>query len=64
MAGMYAVYHGAEGLRRMSKNIHSLTAALAEGLTQLGYHQLNSIYFDTSTYFSWKCFYGKYKNLC
>ena len=47
MASMYAVYHGAEGLRRMSKNIHSLTAALAEGLTQLGYHQLNPIYFDT-----------------
>ena len=47
MASMYAVYHGAEGLRRMSKNIHSLTAALDEGLTQLGYHQLNSIYFDT-----------------
>jgi glycine dehydrogenase len=47
MASMYAVYHGAEGLRRMSKNIHSLTAALDEGLTQLGYHQLNSVYFDT-----------------
>ena len=47
MASMYAVYHGSEGLRRMSKNIHSLTAALAEGLTQLGYHQLNPIYFDT-----------------
>ena len=47
MASMYAVYHGAEGLRRMSKNIHSLTAALDDGLTQLGYHQLNSIYFDT-----------------
>ena len=47
MASMYAVYHGAEGLRRMSKNIHSLTAALDEGLTQLGYHQLNPIYFDT-----------------
>ena len=47
MASMYGVYHGAEGLRRMSKNIHSLTATLSEGLTQLGYHQLNSIYFDT-----------------
>ena len=47
MAGMYAVYHGAKGLRSISKKIHSLTAALAEGLTQLGYHQLNSIYFDT-----------------
>ena len=31
----------------MSKNIHSLTATLADGLTQLGYHQLNPIYFDT-----------------
>ncbi|MEC7645998.1 MAG: aminomethyl-transferring glycine dehydrogenase [Bacteroidota bacterium] len=47
MAGLYAVYHGKEGLRAMSKKIHSLTAALSEGLTQLGYHQLNTIYFDT-----------------
>jgi glycine dehydrogenase len=47
MAGMYGVYHGKEGLRAMSKKIHSLTAALSEGLTQLGYHQLNVNYFDT-----------------
>ena len=47
MASMYGVYHGAEGLRKVSKKIHSLTATLAEGLTQLGYHQLNPIYFDT-----------------
>ena len=47
MAGMYAVYHGEEGLRGMSKKIHSLTATLAEGLTQLSYHQLNANYFDT-----------------
>ena len=47
MAGMYAVYHGEEGLRSMSKKIHSLTATLAEGLTQLSYHQLNANYFDT-----------------
>ena len=47
MASMYGVYHGSEGLRKMSKNIHSLTATLSEGLTQLGYHQLNPIYFDT-----------------
>jgi glycine dehydrogenase len=31
----------------MSKKIHSLTATLAEGLTQLSYHQLNANYFDT-----------------
>ena len=47
MAGMYAVYHGQAGLRAISKKIHSLTATLSEGLTQLGYHQLNIIYFDT-----------------
>ena len=47
MAGMYAVYHGKNGLRAISKKIHSLTAALSEGLTQLGYHQLNLVYFDT-----------------
>jgi len=47
MAGMYGVYHGKEGLRNISKNIHSLTAALEEGLMQLGYQQLNKTYFDT-----------------
>ena len=47
MASMYGVYHGQDGLKNMSKKIHSLTATLAEGLTQLGYHQLNETYFDT-----------------
>ena len=47
MAGMYGVYHGAEGLKSISKNIHALTATLAEGLIQLGYRQLNKNYFDT-----------------
>ncbi|MBC8265427.1 MAG: aminomethyl-transferring glycine dehydrogenase [Flavobacteriales bacterium] len=47
MAGMYGVYHGKEGLKNISKNIHSLTATLAQGLTQLGYQQLNKTYFDT-----------------
>ena len=47
MAGMYGVYHGKKGLRKISKNIHSLTATLEEGLTQLGYQQLNKTYFDT-----------------
>ncbi len=47
MASMYAVYHGPKGLKLISKKIHSLTAMLSEGLTQLGYHQLNRVYFDT-----------------
>ena len=33
MAGMYGVYHGRRGLRGISKKIHSLAAALCEGLT-------------------------------
>ena len=47
MASMYAVYHGPKGIRNIGKKIHSLTATLSEGLTQLGYHQLNEVYFDT-----------------
>ena len=47
MAGMYGVFHGKEGLKNISKTIHSLTATLAEGLTQMGCKQLNDIYFDT-----------------
>lgn len=47
MASMYAVYHGPDGLRSISKKIHSLAEILSEGLTQLGYQQLNKNYFDT-----------------
>ena len=47
MASMYGVYHGPNGIRNIGKKIHSLTSKLAEGLTQLGYHQINKTYFDT-----------------
>ena len=47
MASMYGVYHGPLGLKNIGKKIHSLTSKLSEGLTQLGYHQLNKTYFDT-----------------
>ena len=47
MAGMYAVYHGPEGLRRIAERVHGLTAILAEGLRRLG-HTVGSIpFFDT-----------------
>jgi len=36
MAGMYAVYHGPQGLRRIAERIHSLTLVLAEGLRRHG----------------------------
>ena len=47
MASMYGVYHGPLGLKSIGKQIHSLTSKLSEGLTQLGYHQINKTYFDT-----------------
>jgi len=47
MAGMYAVYHGAAGLRQIAKNIHSLTVTLAQGLKNLGYSTASENFFDT-----------------
>jgi glycine cleavage system P protein (glycine dehydrogenase) len=47
MAGMYAVYHGPEGLRRIAKRVHGLTGLLAEGLQRLGYRLVHNAYFDT-----------------
>jgi glycine dehydrogenase len=47
MAGMYAVYHGPEGLKRIAERVHGLTAVLAEGLRRLG-HTVGSLpFFDT-----------------
>jgi glycine dehydrogenase len=47
MAGMYAVYHGPDGLRRIGRRVHALTRALDAALRGLGYTQLNDHYFDT-----------------
>ncbi len=47
MAGMYAVYHGPDGLRRIARRVHALTAALAEGLRRLGYDLGTAPFFDT-----------------
>src|SRR5690606_22347067 len=37
MAGMYAVYHGPEGLRAIAERVHNLTKLLARGLERLGF---------------------------
>ena len=37
VASMYAVYHGANGLRRIAQRVASLTGLLAHGLQTLGY---------------------------
>ena len=47
MAGMYAVYHGPEGLTHIAKKIHNSTCVLAEKLSSLGLKQLNANFFDT-----------------
>lgn len=47
MAGMYAVYHGPEGLRRIAEHIHTHTVAVAEALKGLGYRLASDRFFDT-----------------
>lgn len=47
MAGFYAVYHGAEGLKTIAKRIHSATTLIADELRELGYTILHDQYFDT-----------------
>ncbi|WP_353929846.1 aminomethyl-transferring glycine dehydrogenase [Okeanomitos corallinicola TIOX110] len=47
MAGMYAVYHGPDGLRGIAETVHKLTATLAAGLQSLGYKIVNENFFDT-----------------
>src|SRR3954462_4298157 len=47
VAGMYAVYHGPQGLTRIARRVHSFAAALSEGLRRLGYTIVHDDYFDT-----------------
>lgn len=49
IAGMYAVYHGPAGLKRIAERTHALTAILAAGLEQLGITLQTQAYFDTLT---------------
>ena len=47
VAGMYAVYHGPEGLTAIARRLHRLTAALAEALRRLKYRVVHGEFFDT-----------------
>jgi len=47
MAGMYAVYHGPTGIRRIAQRVHTATATLAAGLRKLGYDIGDAPFFDT-----------------
>ncbi len=47
MAGMYAVYHGPEGLRAIAAYVHDSARTLAAGLKRLGHRLRHEAYFDT-----------------
>ncbi|WP_413737124.1 aminomethyl-transferring glycine dehydrogenase [Sodalis sp. RH21] len=49
IAGLYAVYHGPAGLKRIAGRIHRLTSILAAGLTAAGLKLRHSRWFDTLT---------------
>ena len=45
MAGMYAVYHGPNGLREIAVRVHNLTRVLAWGLERLGHSVRHEVFF-------------------
>jgi glycine dehydrogenase len=47
MVGMFGVYHGPHGIKTIAERTHSLAAKLNNGLKQLGFNQLNKLFFDT-----------------
>ncbi|GMU84780.1 MAG: glycine dehydrogenase (aminomethyl-transferring) [Ignavibacteriales bacterium] len=47
MAGMYAVYHGPEGIRRIATKAHALASKMNQILKVAGYTQINKNFFDT-----------------
>jgi glycine dehydrogenase len=49
MAGLYATYHGPDGLRRIARRVHRQTAILAEGLRGGGVDVVTEQFFDTLT---------------
>ncbi|WP_228981476.1 aminomethyl-transferring glycine dehydrogenase [Streptomyces sp. DH12] len=49
MAGMYAVYHGPEGLKGIAQRTHRYAAILAAGLRSGGVEVVHGTFFDTVT---------------
>ncbi len=47
MAGMYAVYHGPDGIKYIARKIHAMTNTLNEGIEKIGLKQQNTAFFDT-----------------
>jgi glycine dehydrogenase len=49
IAGLYAAYHGPEGLKTIARKVHRMTRIMAEGLKKLGFEIEHDAYFDTLT---------------
>ncbi len=47
MAGMYAVYHGPQGLKRIAERVHRLAVIARDGLVRLGFDCPLPHFFDT-----------------
>jgi glycine dehydrogenase len=47
IAGMYAVYHGPDGLKKIAQRVRGLTRALAAGIRRLGHDVPETQIFDT-----------------
>jgi len=47
MAGMYAVYHGSEGIKNIGKQVNTNARLVSAELEKLGYKQTNKHFFDT-----------------
>ena len=47
VASMYAVYHGAEGLRGIARRVHDRTTSVARGLQAAGFRIVHDEFFDT-----------------
>jgi glycine dehydrogenase len=47
MSAMYAIYHGAEGLKNIAKRTSLLTKTLSEELAAMGFANENKFFFDT-----------------
>ncbi|MCD0217373.1 glycine dehydrogenase (aminomethyl-transferring), partial [Enterobacter hormaechei subsp. steigerwaltii] len=49
LAGMYAVYHGPAGVKRMANRIHALASAFDDALVSDGLNVVHKVFFDTVT---------------
>jgi glycine dehydrogenase len=47
LSGMYAVYHGAEGLKEIAKHTHNQAKKLNKALKDAGFEQVHDVFFDS-----------------